>query len=148
VLSSGRTEQQTAPVFVVADDDRDALDRLLSMLSTQWYYIPVRSGRSVIRYARQFSATAIFLSDSIGYPDGGAPRLLQDLIDRVGKPVIILAEDWSPDVAARWKGWGAAGCIPHPTRSGQRLEALRASMQEFVLKHRTQSPLPLVEGGA
>jgi DNA-binding NtrC family response regulator len=132
-----------APIFVLADDDRDALERLIASLNTQWYYIPVWEGRSVVRYARQLATTAIFLSDSIAYPEGGAARLLQELIDSVGKPVIILAEEWTPEIASQWKAWGAANCIPHPTRSEHRLEALRASMQEQILK--TKAPI-LPEG--
>lgn len=131
-----------APIFVIADDDREALERLISMLNTQWYYIPVWDGRSVVRYARQLATTAIFLADSMAYPEGGAARLLQELIDRVGKPVIILAESWTPKIAEKWKGCGASDCIPHPTRTEKRLEGLRASMQEVVLSNKSGLPLP------
>jgi DNA-binding NtrC family response regulator len=122
-----------APVFIIADDDREAIEGIVRRLNYEWYYIPVWETRLVVRYAGHFQTTAVFLSDGVRYPEGGAARLLQMLLDRVAVPVVILAEVWSPDTVERWKKMGAADCIPHPTRVERRIEGLRAKMEEFAL---------------
>jgi hypothetical protein len=125
--------ERLAPIFIIADDDKDAIDRLVMNLNTDWYYIAVWQRHLVVRYARKLATTAVFLSDSFHYPNGGASRLLQDLIDKADVPVVILAEVWTEDVAAKWKRMGAAACIPHPTRCEARIEGLRCSMEDFIL---------------
>lgn len=125
-------KEQVAPIFLVADDDREALDRLLALLNGQWFYIPVREARHVVGYAKQFATTAVLLSDGIRYPDGGSARLLQHLLDQVGKPVVIMSELWDPEVQAKWKRMGAADCIPHPTRLEGRMDVLFAKIQDLA----------------
>jgi DNA-binding NtrC family response regulator len=125
--------ERLAPIFVIADDDKEAIDRLIMKLNIDWYYIAVWQKHLVVRYARKLATTAIFLADSFDYPNGGAPRLLQELIDKVGMPVVIMTEVWTPEVVAKWKRMGAADCIPHPTQCEARIEGLRGKMEEFVL---------------
>lgn len=121
-----------APIFILADDDREAVDRMMSLLGSEWFFIPVTRLRDAVKYARQFATTAVFLAEPIDYPKGGSARLLQELLDVVGKPVIILSEDWRPGVATKWKRMGALDCLPHPTRSGRRLTAVRTKIQELA----------------
>lgn len=123
-----------APIFVLADDDREALDRLLRYIDGQYFYVPVWETREMVRYAKQFATTAIFLADGVRYPDGGSARLLHKLLDEVGKPVIILAESWNAEVREKWRKMGAADCIPHPTRLGGRIETLLAKIQRLALE--------------
>lgn len=131
-------EPRLAPIFIIADDDRGAIELIQKMLPVEWFYVPIWETRLIVRYARQFATTAVFLADPINYPEGGAARLLQDLIDKVGKPVVILSEVWSPEIAAKWRRMGAADCIPHPTRFHERMEGLRSKMQEFSILQRAK----------
>lgn len=125
-----------APIFIVADDERDAASRLIAMLyPADCFFIPVSDPRQVVRYARSFAISATFLAHPVGFPRGGTGRLLQDLLDQVGKPVIVLAEDWSPESAERWKRMGAHACVPHPTRTRHRLKVLNAVIREFMVAH-------------
>ena len=118
-----------APVFVLIDDDREASQKITAVLPGDWLFVPVAQPSVAIGYARHFAPTAILLAEPLDYPRGGAARLLQELLDEVGKPVIILTEDWSPDVAAHWQRMGASNCIPHPTRSLRRMDVLRESLK-------------------
>jgi DNA-binding NtrC family response regulator len=137
-----RSEDRLAPIFIIADDNREAIELIQRMLNVEWYYIALWETRLVVRYARHFATTAVFLADPIGYPDGGAARLLQELLDQVGKPIVILSELWSPETAAKWKRMGAADCIPHPTRFDERMEGLRLKMQEFALNGPARAQVP------
>lgn len=131
-----------APIFLLADDDRSALDRILSVLDSHWCYIPVWEARRVVPYARKLQITAIFLADDLRYPRGGTARLLQDLLDKVGRPVIVLVESWTPEAAARWKRMGATDCIPHPTRFERRLQTLREKCVELAVRHVSERKTP------
>jgi len=122
-----------APVFILADDDREATQRILERLTDEWFYVPVSTPRLVVQYAKRFATTAVFLSDPLGYPRGGTTRLLRELLDEVKSPVIVLTEEWDRAVVAKWKRLGAADCLPHPTRLRGRLETLRAKMQDLAL---------------
>jgi DNA-binding NtrC family response regulator len=133
VTDDATSAPAVAPIFILADDDREAIELIQRMLNVEWYYVPIWETRLVVRYARHFATTAVFLADPIEYPDGGAARLLQDLLDRVGRPVVILSEVWSPETAEKWRRMGAADCIPHPTRFNERMEGLRMKMEEFSL---------------
>jgi hypothetical protein len=131
-----------APIFILADDDREAIELIQKRLHLEWYYIPIWETRLVVRYSEFFQPIAVFLADPINHPDGGAARLLQDLLDRVGKPVVILSETWSPEVVAKWKRMGASDCIPHPTRFVERIEGLRSKMEDFALTRKTEGGAP------
>lgn len=133
-MTSDLTEgERLAPIFIIADDDKEAIDRLVLKLNIDWYYIAVWQRHLVVRYARKLATTAVFLADSFGYPNGGAPRLMQDLIDKAEVPVVIMTETWTDEVAAQWRRMGAATCIPHPTRCEARIEGLRSTMEKFAL---------------
>ena len=127
-----------APIFIVADEDRQAATRLMAMLPSQWYFVPVSDPAQVVQYADQFATTAVFLADPTNYGRGGTARLLQDLLDQVGKPVVILTEDWNPEVRDRWKRMGAYECAPHPTRAGHRTQTLKDLVQQIVLASLTE----------
>lgn len=130
---AGKAPQELAPIFILADDDPKASSQI-SIKLRDWTFIQVNEPRSVINYTRQFATTAVFLADGIQYPDGGAARLLQDLIDHTGKRVVILAEICDAEIIARWKRLGAADCIPHPTRSEARLEVLHKKIVDLVME--------------
>lgn len=134
------TTARPAPTFVLVDDDRNALELIQRKLDPEWYYVPIWETPLVVWYASHFATTAIFLAEPIDHPNGGAVRLLQDLRDTVGKPVVILSEVWSPEIAARWKELGASDCIPHPTRFHVRMEALRSRMQDFANEAPSAAP--------
>ena len=122
-----------APIFIIADEDREASGRMVGSLTPDWYYIPVADPKFVVKYAKQFATVAILLADELPYPQGGTARLLQDLLDEVGKPVVILAELWDPGVAEKWKRMGAYDCIPHPTRTRERIKVLRGTLRKLAL---------------
>ncbi len=122
-----------APIFILADDDREAVGRLVQWLPRDWYYIPVTEPERVVKYAQEFATTAIFLADRMNGRTQDVRRLLQSLLDEVGKPVVILSELWGPEVVDRWKRMGATDCLPHPTRSEERFKLLRGKMQELTL---------------
>jgi len=128
-------EERVIPpaIFILADDDGEAMRRICYSLTSEWYFVPVWQPERVVRFAKRFSARAVFIADRVEYPRGGAARLLARVVDEVGTPVVILAELWEPKVRAKWKRMGAADCIPHPTRTRERMELLRAKMQEFAL---------------
>jgi len=105
----------------------------MGLLDSERFYVPIWQTRLIVHYAKHIATTAVFLADDIRYPDGGTARLLQHLLDQVGKPVIIMAEKWDSETVLRWKRMGASDCIPHPTRSEQRMEYLRAKIQELSL---------------
>ena len=128
-----RVSEWQAPIFILADDDRGAVDRITELLHPEWYYITVTQPKLVTRYAKRVPVAAVFLADPIEYPNGGTAALLQRLIDEVQKPVIILAEHWTLEAVDQWKRMGAEDCLPHPTRFHERLETLRAKMQSHVL---------------
>jgi len=132
-LKLSKNEDWQAPIFIFADDDRGAVERFLERIHPEWYYIPVTNPRLVLRYAKRVRTSAIFLASPIDYPRGGAAALLQRLIDDVGKPVIILLEEWSQEQCVVWKKMGAADCLPHPTRFVRRLEVVRSKMQDLAL---------------
>lgn len=126
--------ERPVPIFLIADDDGQSIAEMVERLPPEWFYIPVRDARHLIKYAREFETTAIFLADSFADPPrGGVPRLLQELLDQVGKPVVILAEMWDPQTATRWQRMGAFGCIPHPTRRRERLIRMRDTCNEIAL---------------
>ncbi len=125
---------RVAPIFILADDDREALQRLTRYLPFDWYYIPIWEAFRVVRYAEHFATTAVFLADGIDYPEGGSARLLQQLLDRAGKPVVVLVEMWSPDVRDHWVRMGAADCLPHPSRLDARMEILKTKMHELAFE--------------
>lgn len=129
-----RSSPRLAPIFVFADTDREASERIFEHLHGEWCYIPVSNPQLVVHYARQLATTAVFLAAPIGYPRGGAAALLQKILDEVGKPVVIMLEDWSPEEKTRWQRMGATDCIPHPTRLNSRLSVLRAKLQELALE--------------
>jgi DNA-binding NtrC family response regulator len=139
--TAARSEERLAPIFIIADDNREAIEHIQKRLNVEWYYVPIWETRLVIRYARHFATTAVFLAEPISYPDGGAARLLQDLLDQVGRPVVVLSEVWNPEVAARWKRMGASDCIPHPTRLDERIEGLRSKMEDFAIRHHSSAGL-------
>lgn len=124
---------RSAPVFLLADDDEAALGRLLPELSRDWFFIPITQSDSVLRYSERFNATAVFLADRIRFPNGGAKRLLGKLVEHSRRPVVILTELWDADAVKEWKRRGAFDCIPHPTRSQERLKRLRETMQKIYL---------------
>jgi FixJ family two-component response regulator len=128
-------EKKVAPIFILADDDPQAGAQLIMLLSTQFSFIPVSDSRRVLKTAKDFAITAIFLADGMVYPQGGSAGLLQRLLDEVGKPVVILSELWSPEVVAKWKRMGAEDCLPHPTRSGERVIVMSRKISEFALRH-------------
>ncbi len=121
-----------APIFILADDDREAVGRLVQWLPRDWYYIPVTEPERVVKYAQEFATTAIFLADRMDGAPKDVPRLLQALLDEVGKPVVILSEIWHPDVVEHWKRMGAQDCLPHPTRTEARVGLMREKMSELV----------------
>src|SRR6185436_2672750 len=124
VMGPNKKEPYQAPIFILADDDKGALERIVERLHTEWFYVPVTNPRVVLKYAKRIDARAIFLADPMEYPRVGAAFILQRLIDEVGKPVIILTEQWTPEIAATWKRMGAEDCLPHPPRFDQRVELL------------------------
>lgn len=131
---------KVAPIFLFADDDRAALDRMLSTLHDEWTYIEVTKPRVVVKYAKEIAVTAIFLAAHIHYPRGGAARLLQELLDAVDKPVVILVERWTPETAADWKRQGAADCLPHPTRTIERFSELQGKLATLALAQTALCP--------
>ncbi len=125
-----------APIFIVADDNREAAERLVSILyPADCFFLPIFDPRQVVRYTREIVTTAVLLADRVAYARGGSGRLLQEILDETGVPVIILAEDWTPENVERWKRMGARACIPHPTRTEYRIEILLALIREFLLGH-------------
>jgi hypothetical protein len=123
---------RVAPIFILADDDREAVGRLVQWLPRDWYYIPVAEPEMVVKYAREFATTAIFLADRMDGAPQDVRRLLQLLLDEVGKPVVILSENCPPDVVEQWKRMGAQDCLPHPTRSEARVGLMREKMSELI----------------
>lgn len=123
-----------APVFVLIDDDRDASQRIALVLPSDWFFVPVFQPALAVRYAGRFAPTAVLLAEPVDYPRGGAARLLQELLDEVERPVIILTEDPSPKSAARWCRMGASACIPHPTRSFRRMSVLRETLKTAIAR--------------
>jgi len=129
-----RAKKWEGPIFILADEDQPASDRIVSLLYPELFVIvPVTNPRHVLSYAKRLKPHASFLADPIEFQKGGAAALLERLIDEEGAPVIVLAELWAPEVAERWKRLGAAGCLPHPTRVDQRLELVRSRMQDIAL---------------
>lgn len=124
---------RVAPIFIFADDDGAALNAMMMGINAQWLSVPVSKPTQVLRYARDFATTAVFVADGLDFSkDGGVERLLQYLLD-VGKPVVILTESWSPEVAERWRRMGAQDCLPHPTRTRERFDQLNDKLRELVL---------------
>jgi len=133
-MDDNRTGDWEGPLFVLADDDQAAADRIASLLYPGLFFIvSVTNPRHVLSYAKRLKPRAIFLADPLEFPKGGAAALLHRLVEEVGCPVVILSELWTPEGAQRWKQMGAADCLPHPTRFDQRLEVVRARMQEIAL---------------
>lgn len=132
-----RHEEGEAPVFIIADDDKGALDRITEYLHPEWYYVTVTKPRLVAKYAKRLPVAAIFLAEPVDYPQGGAPTLLRHLLEAVSTPVIILSERWTPEIAEEWKLRGATDCLPHPTRYHERLDLLRSKMQSLAFGART-----------
>jgi len=146
-MNSEKPGDWQGPVFILADDDKPAADRIASLLYPGTYFIvPVTNPRHVLSYAKRMKPNAIFMAEPISFPKGGAQVLLRRLIDEVGRPVIVLVELWSPELAARWKGMGAADCLPHPTRSDQRLDLVRSKMQELAISTLPGSRFASAEG--
>jgi hypothetical protein len=123
---------RVGPIFVFGDHDREALDRMLESLPDEWSYIPISNPRRLVQYAKRWATTAIFIAAPLNFPKGGAENLLQQLLDDVGRPVIVMAETWSPEIQDRWKRMGASDCIPHPTRSQERMAIMRKKVQELA----------------
>lgn len=133
-MDRDQAREWKGPIFLLADDDRNAADAIAHRLYPECYYIvQVTNPRHIRNYAKRMNPDAIFLADPIHYPKGGTDLLLQRLIDEIGKPVIILSELWSSEIVMTWKRKGAADCLPHPTRIDQRLDLLRAKMQDLAL---------------
>ncbi|HXX92804.1 MAG TPA: hypothetical protein VEN81_04175 [Planctomycetota bacterium] len=131
----GTAVDRVAPIFIIADNDQRAVAGITMSLGSQWFYIPVSHGDDVVRYAKEFTTTGIFLAEQLPCPEGfgGIEHLLQVLLDEVGKPVIILSELWNQDLVRRWKQLGAEDCIPHPTRTDERLNIMKRKMRELIL---------------
>jgi len=123
-----------SPVFVLVDDDREASQRIALVLPSDWFFVPVVNPGFAVRYAKRFQPTAVLLAEPVAYPRGGAARLLQDLLDDAGRPVIILSEDANPEAVERWRRMGASDCIPHPTRSFRRMNVLRRALQDSIAR--------------
>lgn len=64
----------------------------------------------------------------------------------VQRPVVILAEEWTPEVRDRWRRMGAHDCLPHPTRSSRRVEKVRQLMQAFMQAQYSGKPLETAKG--
>jgi hypothetical protein len=126
-------DERPSPIFIFADDDRDALDGIFEHLHDEWCYIRVPTPRLVVQYAKQIAVTAIFLAAPVDFPGGGTAALLQKLLDEVGKPVVILVETWNSRIRTKWKRMGAADCIPHPTRVLSRMKGVRSALQGLAL---------------
>jgi DNA-binding NtrC family response regulator len=134
VRKAKNSEEWVAPIFILADDDRQATQRILERLHDEWFYVPVSNSRQVVRYAKRFATTAVFLAVPMNYPRGGARALLQQLRDEVAKPVVVMVESLNPEVAERWRKIGAADCIAHPTRFEERMKEFRAKIQELAIQ--------------
>ncbi len=137
-MSDGRDTEpgrpRVAPIFIFADDDGAALNALMMGINAQWLSVPVSKPSQVLRYAKDFATTAVFVAEGLDFSkDGGVERLIQYLLDEVGKPVVILSESWSLEVAERWRRLGAQDCIPHPTRTRERFVRLNEKLRELVL---------------
>ena len=134
-------EERLAPVFVIADDQRQACERLTEILPPDWFYVPVRNPDLVERYSLQFAPTGIFLADDVAFPKGGAAKLLQILLDQIGAPVVILAEECTKEERAKWKRMGAKDCIAHPMRWEKRRRGVVEAMKDLSLGP-LRSPVP------
>lgn len=122
----------SAPVFVLVDDDREASQRIALILPSDWFFVPVFHAGLAVRYSKRFMPTAVLLAEPVDYPRGGAARLLQELLDQVERPIIVLTEDPSSKSAARWRRMGASACVQHPTRSFRRMDALRETLKDCI----------------
>lgn len=128
----GSSVDPLAPIFVVVDDDREALNRLIGTLyPSGCFFISVSDPKQAVRYTDNFATTAVLIADPVEYPQGGTARLLQEILD-LGKPVVILADDWSPEISERWRRMGARDCIPHPTRTRERFKHVARLIQDFT----------------
>jgi hypothetical protein len=132
MAETGTPVEGFAPVFVLVDDDREASQRIALVLPSDWFFVPVYHPGLAVRYAKQFMPTAVLVAEPLEYPNGGAARLLQQLLDEVGRPAIILTEDPSPRAVAMWRRLGATACIPHPTRSLRRMDALQETLRDAI----------------
>jgi len=133
-MADDRLKTWEGPIFILADDDQAASDRIVSLLYPELFYlVPVTNPRHVLSYAKRLRPQAVLLAEPIEFPKGGAAALLERLIDEAGVPVIVLTEIWTSECAERWRKLGAADCLPHPTRIDQRLEVVRSRMQDLAL---------------
>jgi PleD family two-component response regulator len=121
------------PVFLLVDQHREAVYRIQQTLQSEWLYIPLCDPNLAVPYAKRLSPTAIFLADPTSFTESETEKLLRALVEEVKKPVVILVELWTPELAKEWKKLGAADCLPHPTRIMGRMNHMNSKMQEFAM---------------
>jgi hypothetical protein len=129
---AGRSE---GAVFLVADEDAEASDRMTGLFSPDHFYIPVRTGEEALRYFGGMRMAGALLSDALPFEVGGAGAVLDRLVEG-GARVVVLTEEPEPVVAARWKERGAFACLSHPTKALRRLIPLREVLERLAVAFR------------
>lgn len=123
------------PVYIVADEDHDACDRMIGMCPADYFYIPVRTGHDALRYYKDFQegtgVAGVLLADSVRCAGAGAEKALARLVEERAR-VVVLSELPNDATVARWKERGAVNCIAHPTRTSRRMSALRNALQTLM----------------
>jgi len=131
-MADSKTSRSSGAVFLVADEDPDASNRMTGLLSPDYFYIPIRTGEDALRYFDQLRPAVALLSDQLPFEGGGAGAVLDRLVEG-GARVVVLTEEPEPATAIRWRERGAFACLPHPTKALRRLMVLREVIERLVV---------------
>lgn len=132
IMAGGKAGRQGGPVFLIADEDAEASERMTGLLPSNYFYIPVRTAEEALRYFGAFPMAGALLSDAMPFEGGGAGTVLDRLVESGGR-VVVLTEDSDPLAGVRWRERGAVACLPHPTKALRRLMLLREVVERLVV---------------
>jgi DNA-binding response OmpR family regulator len=121
-----------APILVAADDDWEALGRMVLMLQ-DCDTIPVSTWPKLKDAVERFQPDLVLLADTIRYPRSSAERIVERLYSEQKASVLLLSEFVTPEATATWRERGAADCMLHPTKHLMRMSRLKERIYELTV---------------
>jgi len=112
------------PAVLFADEDESALHRILVRIEPLIITFSLRQQRPLRAYIEQCKPEVLVFSDRFAGGDAKLRAVLAEVKTMCTLPILILVEEVTPGVLARWQQAGATDVIIHPGRVEARIEAM------------------------
>lgn len=128
--------RRTAPILVAADDDWEALGRMVELMA-DYEVISARTWPKLRSAVERFQPDLVLMADTLRYPRMTAQKMVARLFSELRARIVVLSEFVSPDHVARWRERGAVDCLLHPTKVRGRMVALLERMFDLIYRKQT-----------